>query len=210
MADPNSWIRIAHLVRPQGRRGELLAEILTDFPERFAQSPSVFLLAPNAAATAKQPTVERPMTVEAHWLHKGRVVLKFQGIDSINDAETLRGLDVVIRREERQPLPDGSLYIDDLIGCALVDTQQPGAPVVGVIRDVLPQPETADLLVVTGKGGQEHLIPFAKAYLVGIDLTARRIEMNLPPGLLTVNAPLTPEEQVEQAAEQAASPQEQE
>ncbi len=210
MADPNQWIRIAHLLRPQGRRGELLAEILTDFPERFAQSPSVFLLARNAA-TAKQPLTERPitpqpMTVEQHWLHKGRVVLKFQGIDSISDAETLRGLDVVIRREERQPLPDGSLYIDDLIGCALADTQQPGAPVVGVIRDVLPQPETADLLVVVGKGGQEYLIPFAKAYLVGIDLTARRMEMNLPPGLLAVNAPLTPEEQ----AEQAASPQEQE
>jgi len=201
VADPNSWIRIAHLLRPQGRRGELLAEILTDFPERFAQSPSVFLLARNAAGGT-----ERPMTVEQHWLHKGRVVLKFQGIDSITDAETLRGLDVVIRREERQPLPDGSLYIDDLIGCALVDTQQPDAPVVGVIRDVLPQPETADLLVVAGKGGQEYLIPFAKAYLVRIDLTARRMEMNLPPGLLAVNAPLTPEEQVEQAA----SPQEQE
>ncbi len=98
MADTKQWIRIAHLLRPQGRRGELIAEIFTDFPDRFAQRPAVFLQAHGAASGSQRPAPPRPMTVEAHWLHKGRIVLKLQGIDSISDAETLRGLDVVIRR----------------------------------------------------------------------------------------------------------------
>jgi 16S rRNA processing protein RimM len=188
--DPTPWIRIARLLRPQGRRGELLAEILTDFPERFAQQPSVFLLG------GKQPDAAQPAILENHWLHKGRVVLKFQGVDSISDAEALRGLDVVIRQEERAPLTDGSVYIDDLIGCVLADTRQPGAPVVGVIRNVLPQPpETADLLVLAGEDGREHLVPFAKAYQIHVDVAAQRVEMAIPDGLLAVNAPLTAEEQ---------------
>lgn len=188
--DPTPWIRIARLLRPQGRRGELLAEILTDFPERFAQRMSVFLLG------GKQPDAAQPTILENHWLHKGRVVLKFQGVDSISDAEALRGLDVVIRQEERVPLTDGSVYIDDLIGCVLADTRQPGAPVVGVIRNVLPQPPgTADLLVLAGEDGREHLVPFAKAYQIHVDVAAQRVEMAIPDGLLAVNAPLTAEEQ---------------
>ncbi len=190
MATSNNWIRIAHLVRPQGRHGEVLAELLTDFPERFAQQPNVFLSSPKQAPQAAK--------IERHWLHKGRVVLKFQGINSITEAETLRGVDVVVEREARVPLTEGAIYIDDLIGCELVDASQPGAPVVGTIRDVLPQSEMADLLVVTGKvAGKtiEHLIPFAKAYLVSTDVAARKITMRIPAGLLAVNAPLTPEEE---------------
>jgi len=140
-----------------------------------------------------------PVILESHWLHKGCIVLKFQGVDSITAAEALRGMDVVIPPEQRVPLTDGAVYIDDLIGCALVDTGQPGAPVVGTIRDVEPQPQGTDLLVVVGKDASgnkttEHLIPFAKAFLGRIDLTARRVEMALPAGLLAMNAPLSAEE----------------
>ncbi|HEX4022803.1 MAG TPA: ribosome maturation factor RimM [Acidobacteriaceae bacterium] len=195
MPSTNNWIRIAHLLRPQGRRGEVLAEILTDFPERFAQAPAAFLMRGERA----EP---QPITVESHWLHKGRIVLKFKGVDSISEAEALRGLDVVIPRDERVPLTDGAVYIDDLIGCALVDTNQPGGPVVGTVRDVEPQPEAVDLLVVAGADGREHLVPFAKAYLVRMDVAARRIEMAIPAGLLAVNAPLTPEEQATMGAEE--------
>ena len=199
-----NWVRLASLLRPQGRRGELLAELLTDFPERFAQHPAVFLVRPTAGGAglpSPQAPDPQPMTIESHWLHKGRVVLKFAGVDSITEAEALRGLDVVVAREERVPLEDGSVYIDDLIGCALVDTNQAGAPVVGTILDVEPQSQGVDLLVVKGTDGGEILIPFAKAYGVRVDMTARRVEMAIPAGLLTVNSPLNAEEQAAMAAQ---------
>ncbi|MGC9291645.1 MAG: ribosome maturation factor RimM [Acidobacteriaceae bacterium] len=197
MDTSNNWTSIAHLLRPQGRRGELLAEVLTDFPDRFAQTREAFLV-------RRTPTgpVAQPITLEGHWMHKGRVVLKFAGVGSITAAEALRGLDLAIPQEERVPLSDGSVYIDDLIGCSLVDTDQPGAPVVGIVREVIQQPQGVDLLVVDGTGGVEHLVPFAKAYLVRMDLAARRVEMALPEGLLAINAPLTPEEQQQHASEQ--------
>ena len=84
---PDSWVLLAHIVRPQGRRGEVLADIFTDFPEQFEQRKRLFLRPPGAEAM-------RPAKVEAHWLHKGRVVLKFAQVDSIADAETLRGFDL--------------------------------------------------------------------------------------------------------------------
>ncbi len=183
-----AWVRIAHLVRPQGRHGEVLAEILTDFSESFATRTSVFLVHPQPGSTPQ------PARVERHWLHKGRLVLKFSGIDSITAAEGLRGCDVVIPREQRLPLQDGSVYIDDLIGCTVLDAAQPGSPELGSIRAVEPQPETADLLVVKDAAGSEHLIPFAKAYLVSVDIAARRLTLRLPAGLLEINAPPSAEE----------------
>ena len=92
-------------------------------------------------------------------------------------------------RGQRMPLEDGSVYMDDLIGCALADAARPGAPVVGVVRSVAPQSETADLLVVEDAAGGEHLVPFAKAYLVSVDIAARRLTLRLPVGLLDINAP---------------------
>jgi 16S rRNA processing protein RimM len=130
------------------------------------------------------------MTLESHWLHKGRVVLKFAGVDSINDAEPLRGFDVVIPASERAELNDGSVYISDLIGCEVVDLASE-AHSIGTIADV---DREASLLIVRAPKGVEHLIPFAQAYLVKIDVAAKRIEMQLPEGLLEINAPVTDEE----------------
>ncbi len=168
---------VARLVRPQGRHGEILADLLTDFPERFAERKRLFLLAPKAAA--------RPLELEDHWLHQGRVVLKFAGVDSINDAETLRGLEVAIPQAERAPLDDDAVYISDLIGCALVDSRT-GAKV-GAIADVDREASATPLLVVEAPSG-EVLVPFVKAFAPKIDLAARQIEMRLPEGLLDLNA----------------------
>ena len=185
---------MARLIRPQGRRGEVLAEILTDFPERFADLHEAFL-----EGKGHSPT---PISIEQSWLHKGRVVLKFTGIDSISAAETLRGVELVIPAEERIALDEGGVYIGDLIGCQLVDLSQSGDPLIGTVRDVIQQERTADLLVVQGDDGAEHWIPFAKAYMARIDLPGHRLEMNLPPGLLEVNAPLSDQERRDmQAAE---------
>ncbi|HZC42611.1 MAG TPA: ribosome maturation factor RimM [Acidobacteriaceae bacterium] len=189
-------MHVARLIRPQGRRGEMLAEILTDFPERFAQMRNAFLWRGNHL-----PVI--PILLEQSWLHKGKIVLKFSQVDSISAAEALRGADLVISSAQRMPLHSDEVYISDLIGCECWDvpTVLACSPhLLGTIRDVLRQENTADQLVVAGANGVEYEIPFAKAYVVKVDVAARRLEMSLPPGLLEVNAPLTEEERRARAA----------
>ena len=176
---------VARLVRPQGRHGEVLADILTDFPERFAERKRLYLVPPESGRTPV-----REIALERHWLHKGRVVLKFAGIDSINDAETLRGMMVAIPESERAPLPEDSYYVSDLVGCEIVDLASVPAKI-GVVTDF---DRDAGIFTVKRPQGDEALIPFAKAYVVRMDLKGKRIEMRLPAGLLDINAPLTDEE----------------
>jgi 16S rRNA processing protein RimM len=188
------WTILARLVRPQGRRGEILADVLTDFPERFAERKRLFLV-----SSETSEAFVREAALESHWLHKGRVVLKFAGVDSINDADKLRGLLVAIPAGERAALSDDSVYIGDLIGSEVINLNAAGADLnsgttVGVVEDV--DPEAGLLEVKTPRGG-EVLIPFAKAYLVNIDPAGKRITMRLPAGLLDINAPMTDEERRE-------------
>lgn len=186
------WAILARLRRPQGRKGEVSADILTDFPERFQDRRHLVLLAANGQV--------RPIELESHWLHKGGIVLKFAGIDSINQAEELRGLEVAIPREERADLDADSAYISDLIGCTLYNVAGGQTQPVGKIRGVDRESTEAPLLIV-GQGKEELLIPFAKAYLRKLELSAQRIEMELPEGLLQINDPLRAEELDEQREE---------
>lgn len=188
-----AWIVLAHLLRPQGRKGELLAELFTDFPERFEEQKRVFLAAPGFEGEAAEA---RPAEVVAFWLpvgkNEGRVVLQFSGVDSISDAEAIAGKDVLVPREERLPLDDESIYISELIGCTVYDGSLP----VGVVEDVQFAmtadgarriDDAAPLLEVRSPEGDEILIPFAKAFLVAVDTAAKRIDMTLPEGLVEVN-----------------------
>jgi 16S rRNA processing protein RimM len=197
--DPEKWTVLAQIVRAQGRRGEVLAELLTDFPERFSDRQRLFLLPIRSEAS-------REVQLEKHWLpqgkNAGRVVLKFVGVDSISDAETLRGLEVAIPREERAPLDEDTQYIGDLIGCSLIDVANDAERIIGVVEDVeRPQGMTA-MLIVRRHDGDELLIPFARAYLKSINIAAKRIEMSLPAGLANLNAPLSDEERDEQLAQE--------
>jgi 16S rRNA processing protein RimM len=188
-----AWIVLAHLLRPQGRKGEVLAELFTDFPERFEDQRRVFLAAPGFDSDEAKA---RSAEVVAFWLpvgkNEGRVVLQFAGIDTISDAESIAGLDVLVPREERLPLDDESVYISELVGCTVYD----GPTQVGVVEDVQfamtadggrRLEDAAPLLAVTSPGGDEILIPFAKAFLVAVNTDAKRIEMTLPEGLIEIN-----------------------
>jgi 16S rRNA processing protein RimM len=187
-----AWIVLAHLLRPQGRKGEVLAELFTDFPERFEQQKRVFLAAPGFAG---EEADARPAEVVAFWLplgkNEGRVVLQFAAIDTISDAESIAGLDVLVPREERLPLDDESVYISELIGCTVYDRSL----AVGVVEDVqfamtadgARRLDAAPLLVVRSLEGDEILLPFAKAFLMHVDTEAKRIDMTLPEGLIEVN-----------------------
>jgi 16S rRNA processing protein RimM len=186
------FVLLARLVRTQGRHGELLADILTDFPERFSERRHVWLVPPAAKAPAREAEIER------HWLHKGRIVLKFSGIESMTDAESYRGWHVAIPRGARMTLADDAVYIADLIGCHVID-EAAGSLDLGPVLDIVRgEGGAADLLVLKYRG-QELLIPFAKEYLVAVDLDARALRMRLPAGLTEINAPITEEERAAQA-----------
>jgi 16S rRNA processing protein RimM len=186
------WTWLARIRRPQGRKGEVFADILTDFPERFAERRRLWLLPEGSPAKpGRAVSVSTPREAELlnHWLHKGGVVLHFSGVDSINDAETLAGLIVAIPRAERAPLAEDETYVGDLIGCALVDVAGAAPRVVGEIEDVDRTAGPVALLVVrAASSADEILVPFAKSYLRTIDLDAKRVEMALPEGLTDLNA----------------------
>jgi 16S rRNA processing protein RimM len=188
-----SWIVLAHLLRPQGRKGELLAELLTDFPERFDGGKRVFLAPPSFNGREADA---RSIEVISFWLpvgkNEGRIVLQFAGVETISAAELIAGQDVIVPLEERLPLDEESSYISDLIGCTVYD----GSAAVGVVDDVQ-FPATADgsrrlaeaapLLSVLSPDGDEILIPYAKAFLIALDVEGKRIDMALPAGLVEVN-----------------------
>jgi 16S rRNA processing protein RimM len=192
-AKASSWIVLAHLLRPQGRKGELLAELFTDFPERFEERTRVFLAASGFEGEAAEA---RSAEVVSFWLpvgkNEGRIVLQFAEVDTITQAEGLAGLEVIVPHEERMALDDESVYISELIGCIVYD----GSTAVGEITDVQ-FPATSDgarrleeavpLLEVTSPDGDEILIPFAKDFVVEVNTERKRIDMTLPSGLLDVN-----------------------
>ncbi|MGA9060562.1 MAG: ribosome maturation factor RimM [Terracidiphilus sp.] len=195
---PGAWVWLARICRPQGRKGEVFAEILTDFPEKFATRRQLWLMPEGVSAKAGSSEMAgealwtpREVELTDYWLHKGGVVLHFAGVGSISAAEGLTGLIVAIPRAERAELAGGEAYISDLIGCALFDVSKVAvagtAPVpVGVIEEVDRAAGPAPLLIVRGPVG-EIQIPFAKSYLRRIDLEAKRVEMALPEGLVGLN-----------------------
>ncbi|MGA7339369.1 MAG: ribosome maturation factor RimM [Terracidiphilus sp.] len=193
---PERWVWLAMIRRPQGRKGEVFAEILTDFPEKFAERRRLWLVAGerpvrahhHGPAAVQRPALPLRVELEAHWLHRGGIVLHFAGVNSISEAEALIGLAVAIPRQERAALGEDATYIGDLIGCALIDVSGSKPVAVGTIEDVDRTAGPVALLVVRGARG-EVLIPFAKSYLRRIDVEAKRVEMALPEGLVDLNGP---------------------
>ena len=175
-----AFVTVARVVRSQGRHGEVLAELHTDFPERFAERRRLFAV--DAAG-------RRELQLESHWLHKGRVVLKFRGVDSIEQAQALAGCELQVPREERAPLPQGAAYVSDLIGCEVLDRGQ----ALGTIAEVQFGAGEAPLLLLKSGSG-EHLVPFAAEYVESVDVELGRVALRLPPGMLEIEAPLTDEE----------------
>ena len=196
------WVWLARIKRTQGRKGEVFAEVLTDFPEKFSDRRKLWLLKSSSAADADVSGDARDVTLVHHWMHKGGVVLHFAGVESISAAEELAGCVVAIPKAERAQLGEGDVYIGDLIGCALVDVAGAEPVVVGEIEDVDRSAGPVAMLVVRrdrrrpaesgalrDSSDDEILIPFAKDYLRRVDIESKRVEMALPEGLVELNRP---------------------
>jgi 16S rRNA processing protein RimM len=176
------------VVKTQGRRGEVAGEIYSDIHERFAAGMKLLALPrePNAS--------RRELEVEELWPHKGLLVFKFAGVNSISEAETLVGCELQVPQSQRSELRAGWNYVSDLVGCSVLDHDRE----IGRIEDVQFGAGEAPLLIVRAASRLLE-IPFAEAYLDHVDIAGKQVRMNLPDGLLDVNAPLTAEEKREQA-----------
>ena len=183
------FITLARVVKTQGRRGEVGAETHSDIPERFTAGMKLFALDKN--------DIRRALEVEEIWPHKGLLVFKFAGVDSISDAEVLIGSELQVPASERAKLDQGWTYVSDLIGGTVLDH----GGEVGRIADVEFGAGEAPLLIVVDSAGKKFDVPFAEAYLEGVDVAQHQVRMNLPEGMLEVNAPVTAEEKKEQQSE---------
>jgi len=165
-------VLVGRVVKPQGRHGEVKVEPFSDRKDRFPTLARAFVPAPGGGA--------REVRVERCFAHKDRFVLKLAGVDSIDEAEKLRGAELRIAEAELQALPEGSYYYHQLSGLRVDDEQ--GAAI-GVVESVMETGAEARVLVVRGPEG-ETLLPFAAAFVKSVDIARGRIVAHRPEYLL--------------------------
>lgn len=164
-------IAIAKLAKPRGLRGEIVGDVLTDFPERFENLKRVIIVRPN------DETAE--IEIEKFWFQKGRIVLKFAGFDSIEAAETLRNSEICVPETEAVELEADEYFDWELVGCS-VETVE--GELIGTVKELMRTGGT-ELLVVAGSE-KEYLIPFAETICTEVDVENKRIRIDAPEGLL--------------------------
>ncbi len=170
-ADRDALITVARATKTRGLKGELVADLLTDFPERFESVSRIFGLSP---AQDRQE-----LELEDYWFQNDRVILKFQGFDTVEAAQALVGFSFALPEEERVKLPDGEFYDWELEGCSV---EQSDGSTVGKVSKIL-RTGGVELLAVEDEASQEHLIPMAESIVVSIDIASKRIIIDPPEGL---------------------------
>ena len=164
-------VAIANIVRTRGLKGEVVADVLTDFPERFELLDVV---------TAVRESGERfELKIEKFWFQSGRVIFKFANYDSIESGEKLRNVEICVSESDAVELEDDEFFDWQLAGCA-VETLD--GTTIGQVRELMRTGGT-ELLVVAGET-KEYLIPFATAICVDVDIENKLIKVDPPEGLL--------------------------
>lgn len=164
-------VAVAKLAKTRGLRGEIVADILTDFPERFEDLENVIAILPNGQ--------RQELEIENFWFQKGRVVLKFKDFDSIETAETLRNAEICITEDEAVELGDDEFFDWELEGC---EVETLDGTSIGKVKEILRTGGT-EVLIVQGTA-KDYLIPFAETICVEVDIENKLIKVDLPEGLL--------------------------
>ncbi len=164
-------VAIARLSKPRGLRGEIVADVLTNFPERFENLKTVLLVRPDGE------TAE--IEIEKFWFQKNRIVLKFAGFDSIEEAETLRNCEICIAETEAVELEADEFFDWELEGCAV---ETIAGERIGTVKELMRTGGT-EILVVAGEA-KEYLIPFAETICTEVDIENKLIKVDAPEGLL--------------------------
>lgn len=166
-------VAVARAVRTRGLRGEVVAELLTDFPERFEKLERLIAVAPNGE--------RQKLMLEEHWFQRERIVLKFAGYDSVEAASALVGQEFAVPEAECVELPEDEFYDWELEGC-VVETVE--GERIGVVREVLKTGGVETLVVENDRTEREHLIPLAEEICVEINVEEKLIRIDAPEGLL--------------------------
>jgi 16S rRNA processing protein RimM len=173
-ADGEELVAVARGVRTRGLRGELVAELLTDFPERFEGLERLIAISASGSRTQ--------LALEDHWFQSGRIILKFAGYDSIEEASALVGCEFAVTEAERVELPEDEFYDWELEGCRV---ETIGGEAIGRVREVLRTGGGVEVLAVdNAQTGREHLIPLAEEICVEINIEQKLIRVDAPEGLL--------------------------
>jgi 16S rRNA processing protein RimM len=165
-------IVVARVARTRGLRGEVVADLLTDFPGRFAALETVTAIAPDGS--------RRSLQIEEHWFHGNRIVFKFADYDSIDEAKELAGFQLAVPASERVELPKDHFYEWELAGCR-VETIE--GKLIGLVREVM-RTGGVEILVVANEAGSEFLIPMAQEICVEINVEQKVVRVDPPEGLL--------------------------
>jgi 16S rRNA processing protein RimM len=171
-AETTDLIVIARVARTRGLRGEVVADLYTDFPGRFEDLENVIAVAPDAS--------RRSLQIEEHWFHGNRIVFKFAAFDSIDEAKDLAGFQLAIPATDRVELPAGMFYEWELAGCRVEDLER---KLIGEVREIM-HTGGVEILVVAGAEGREFLIPMASEICVEVDVEQKLVRVDPPEGLL--------------------------
>ena len=170
-AASSELVVIARAVRPRGLRGEIVAELLTDFPERFEDIEELVLVAPDGERKSGR--------LEEYWLQNDRIILKLSGYDDVETAKELVGFQFAVPESERVPLPEDQYYDWELEGC----TVKVGNESIGTVRSVI-KTGGPEILQIADENGKEHLVPLVDEIVVEIDTAEKLIVVDPPEGLL--------------------------
>jgi 16S rRNA processing protein RimM len=174
----DDMVMVGRIARAHGNRGQVIVDPETDFPEERYKPGSVVYVRPDEKSVMVQP-----LTITAARFHRGRPIIALEGVDTMNAAQELAGTELRVGTDALQPLPPGTFYQHDLVGCAV---ETPEGVAIGVVTGV-DGSGVGSRLVVQGRRGAEILIPMTDAIIVGVHLAARRIVVQPPDGLLDLN-----------------------
>ena len=170
-AGSSELVVIARAVRARGLKGEIVADLLTDFPERFEDLEELVLVSPAGDRTVVE--------LEDYWFQNDRVILKLADYNDVDAAKQLVGCEFAVPEQDRVPLPEDHYYDWELEGCEV----KVGSEVIGKVTSVL-RTGGAEILVITDEKGSERLVPLADSIVVEIDRAAKTIVVDPPEGLL--------------------------
>jgi 16S rRNA processing protein RimM len=171
-----NWVAIGRLLRARGNRGELIGELDSAQPDREKKLKDVALEADGRRQEVRIQEVWRSPT-----LYEGRPVFKFEGVDSISDAEKWEGATILVPESQLAPPAEGEYSYTDLVGCRLADAKSGVS--IGIVENVEEYGGPV-LLKVRGADGQVVLIPFARSICTEIDTASKTIRVELPEGLM--------------------------
>ena len=167
---PSELVVIARAVKPRGLKGEIVAELLTDFPERFEDVEELVLVSPSGEREKGQ--------LEDYWFQNDRVILKLAGYDDVETAKGLVGFEFAVPESERVSLPDDQYYDWELEGCAV----KVGSETIGKVQSVIKTGGT-EILQIADENGKERLVPLVDSIVVEIDTAGKLIVVDPPEGL---------------------------